>query len=386
MRFATKAIHAGQEPDPETGAVVPPIYQTSTFAQEGIGKHKGYEYARTKNPTRDRLEANLAALEDGEYALCFASGLAATATLLHLLRADDHLIASDDLYGGTHRLFAQVFEPSWGLRTTFVNTSDPDAIREAWRPETHLLWIETPTNPLLKITDIAATAEIAHEHGALCVVDNTFMSPYFQRPLPLGADIVVHSTTKYLGGHSDLVGGAVVTSKQETYERLKFLQNAIGAVPGPFDCWLVLRSVKTLAVRMDAHARGAQRVAETLQTHPGVERVFYPGLSDHPGHDLARRQMTGFGGMVSFVVRGDFAATERVASSMELFTLGESLGGVESLVCHPATMTHASVPEEHRVRLGIVENLLRLSVGIEDPEDLVADLTQALDAAVPTPA
>jgi len=384
MRFATKAIHTGQEPDPETGAIVPPIYQTSTYAQQGIGRHKGYDYARTKNPTRDRLEANLAALEEGAYGICFSSGMAATTTVLHLLSASDHVLASDDLYGGTHRLLTQVLQRSWGLACDFVNTSDLDAVRAAWRPETKLVWVETPTNPLLKISDIAAVAALARSRGALCAVDNTFMSPYFQRPLTLGADLVMHSTTKYLGGHSDLVGGAVVTSNSEVCERLKFLQNAIGAVPGPFDCWLTLRSVKTLAVRMEAHQRGAERIVELLRAHPAVAKVYYPGLPDHPGHDIARRQMTGFGGMVSFVVRGDFEATKRIAAATRLFALGESLGGVESLVCHPVSMTHGSIPKAHRDRIGITDNLLRLSVGIEDPDDLVDDLTQALNVAIPT--
>ncbi len=381
MRFATKAIHSGQEPDPETGAVVPPIYQTSTYAQQGIGQNKGYDYARTKNPTRDRLEANLAALEEGQFGLCFSSGMAATTTVLHLLTASDHVLASDDLYGGTHRVLTQVLQRSWGLACDFVNTSELAAVRAAWRPETKLVWLETPTNPLLKITDIAAVAALARSRGALCCVDNTFSSPYFQRPLTLGADLVMHSTTKYLAGHSDLVGGAVLTSNTEVYERLKFLQNAMGAVPGPFDCWLTLRSVKTLAVRMEAHQRGALRIVEALRKHPAVEKVYYPGLPEHPGHDIARRQMSGFGGMVSIVVRGDFEATKRVAAAVRLFALGESLGGVESLVCHPVTMTHGAIPKAHRDRIGITDNLLRLSVGIEDPEDLVDDLTQALNAA-----
>jgi cystathionine beta-lyase/cystathionine gamma-synthase len=377
MKFETRAIHVGQEPDPTTGATIVPIYQTSTYTQEGLGKHKGYEYSRTGNPTRTALEACLASLEGASHGLAFASGLAATAAVLNLLSAGDHVVAAEDLYGGTYRLFERVYR-RYGLSFTYVDARDPANLRAAMRPETRLVWIETPTNPLLHLVDIAAAAQIARDARVPLVVDNTFASPYFQRPLDLGATIVVHSTTKYVGGHSDLVGGAVLTSDPERFETIKFHQNAVGGVPGPMDCWLALRGVKTLALRMREHERNATAVARFLAEHPRVETVYYPGLPDHPQHELAKRQMSGFGGMVSFVVRGDRARAEAVLRGTRLFSLAESLGGVESLISHPATMTHASIPAEERARRGIFDTLIRLSVGIEAVDDLVEDLEGAL--------
>jgi cystathionine gamma-synthase len=373
MRFETRAIHAGQDPEPVYGAVNVPIFQTSTYAQEGVGKPKTYDYARGGNPTREALQNVLASLEGGARALCYASGMAAESTLLLLLRPGDHVVLPDDVYGGTYRLLARVLS-DWGLAFDTVDMTDPDALRKAVRDETRVVWVESPSNPLLKIVDIALAAEIAQEAGARCVVDNTFATPYLQRPLELGADVVVHSVTKYLGGHSDLVGGAVVVRDDELAERLAFLQNAVGAVPGPMDCYLALRGVKTLAVRMEAHCRGARRVAEFLAGHPGVARVHYPGLPEHPGHDLAARQMRDFGGMVSFEMGGADEAI-RVAEATRLFFLGESLGGVESLIEVPGPMTHASVAGSP---LEVSPALVRLSVGIEHPDDLVADLDQAL--------
>ena len=372
--FATRAIHAGQEPDPATGAVIVPIYQTSTFAQEDVGVHKGYEYARTDNPTRAALEAALAALDGGAHALAFASGLAAETTLLLALSAGDHVICGDDVYGGTYRLFEKVFA-RLGLLFDYVDASDPDQVAAAIRPETKLIWLETPTNPLLKLADIAAIAQIARPRGILTAVDHTFASPYFQRPLELGADIVHYSTTKYIGGHSDVVGGALVLADGALYERLKFLQNAAGAVPGPLDCWLVLRGLKTLAVRMRAHEANAMAVAHFLQQHPAVERVIYPGLSSHPQHALAQHQMHGFGGMISIVLKGGAAAARALVTRTKLFTLAESLGGVESLIEVPAAMTHASVAGSP---LEVPAGLVRLSVGIEEQADLIADLEAAL--------
>ncbi|MFO7169365.1 MAG: cystathionine gamma-synthase [Chloroflexota bacterium] len=374
--FATRAIHAGQEPDPATGAVIVPIYQTSTFAQEAVGVHKGYEYARTHNPTRTALEQALAALDGGRHALAFASGLAAETTVLLALSAGDHVIGGDDAYGGTYRLFTKVFARH-GISFDFVDTRDPENVAEAIRPETRLVWLESPTNPLLKIADVPAIARIARERGVLTLVDNTFASPYFQRPLEQGADIVLYSTTKYIGGHSDVVGGAVVLNDSELYERLRFLQNAAGAVPGPFDCWLVLRGLKTLAVRMRAHEQNALAVARFLESHPAVEQVIYPGLPSHPQHELAKRLMDGFGGMVSFTPRGGVEAANRIVTRTKLFTLAESLGGVESLIELPAAMTHASVAGSP---LEVPAGLVRLSVGIEDADDLIADLRQALES------
>ncbi len=374
-RFETRAIHDGQGPDPTTGAVIPPIYQTSTYAQTAPATHKGYDYSRTANPTRTALETCLASLEDGSYGLAFASGMAAITTVAYLLNPNDHVLAPDDVYGGTYRLFVRVLH-RYGIEVSFVDMTDLTRVEAALGPRTRMVLVETPTNPYLKILDIKAIADLAHVRDAQVVVDNTFASPYFQRPLTLGADVVVHSTTKYLGGHSDIVGGALVTNSRDIYETLKFHQNAAGAVPGPFDCWLVLRGVKTLAVRMERHAANAMQLAQFLRTHPAVERVFYPGLPDHPGHAVARKQMSGFGGMLSCVVRGGAEAARRVAAATEVFILAESLGAVESLIDHPASMTHASLAGSP---LQVDEGLLRLSVGIEHPEDLLDDLAQALE-------
>lgn len=377
-RFETLAIHAGNSPDPTTGAVNVPVYLTSTYRQSGPGEHTGYEYSRTGNPTRTALETNLAALEGGRFGLCFGSGCAATATIAHMLGPDSHMIVADDVYGGTFRLFNRVMTDA-ARSYTFVDLTDPDAMLEHLRPNTKAVWIETPTNPLLKLIDIEAVAERAHARGIQVYVDNTFMSPYFQRPLELGADLVVHSCTKYLGGHSDVVLGAAVTSDRALYERLAFLQNAIGAVPGPMDSYLVLRGTKTLAVRMRAHEANALELAGWLETLPGVEKVIYPGLASHPQHALAKRQASGFGGMISVVVAGGLDRARVVLKRCELFTLAESLGGVESLIEHPALMTHASIPPEIRAQLGIVDGLIRLSVGIEHVDDLRADLGRALE-------
>ena len=372
--FATRAIHVGQDPESTTGAVIVPIYQTSTYAQKGVGEHSGYEYSRTDNPTRTALQECLATLEEGKYGLAFASGLGATTTLMLMLKAGDHVVCGDDVYGGTYRLFQRVLTDH-GLRFDFVDTSDPEQVKTAIRPETKLIWLETPTNPLLKLAPIAAISRLARERGIWTVVDNTFASSYNQRPLTLGADIVLHSTTKYLGGHSDVIGGALITSNDELYERLKFLQNAAGAVPGPFDSWLVLRGLKTLAIRMREHERNAHAVAQFLNEHSAVEKVIYPGLPSHPQHGLAREQMCGFGGMISVILKGDAAAANRMVTRTKLFTLAESLGGVESLIEVPAAMTHASVAGS---KLEVPANLVRLSVGIEDSNDLLRDLEQAL--------
>jgi cystathionine gamma-lyase len=376
--FATRAIHAGQDPDPATGATIVPIYQTSTYTQEAPGRHKGYEYSRTGNPTRAALEECVAALEGAEFGLAFASGLAATTAVMSLLSSGDHVVAGDDLYGGSYRLFDGVLQRSNGLDFTFVDTTDPASVEEALRPETRMLWIETPTNPMLTLSDIAALSEMAHERGAIVAVDNTFASPYFQNPLALGAEIVVHSTTKYIGGHSDVVGGAAVTSDPDLHERMAFYQNAAGAVPGPFDSWVVLRGLKTLAVRMRQHEANALAVAGFLQGHPQVATVNYPGLPSHPQHELAKRQMSGFSGMVSFTLKGGAEAAYAAVQKTELFHFAESLGGVESLITHPATMTHAAIPKEQREARGVSDGLLRLSVGIEEAEDLIADLDNAI--------
>ena len=373
MRFETKAIHAGQDPEPAYGAVNVPVYQTSTYAQEEVGKHKGYDYARTGNPTRTALEEALNALEGGGRALCFASGMAAESTFFYMLKPGDHVLIGDDVYGGTYRLGMRVLA-EWGLDVDTVDMTDLEAVRKAVRDETRVVWVETPTNPLLKIVDIEQVAAIAHDVDAWCVVDNTFASPYLQQPLSLGADAVVHSATKYLGGHSDVVGGAVVVADPDVGERLAFLQNAAGAVPGPWDCFLVLRGLKTLAVRMEAHCRNAGRVVELLSDHPKVTKLYYPGLEAHPGHDVAARQMHAFGGMVSFETETPEDALH-VCSRTELFFLAESLGGVESLIEHPGRMTHASVAGSPNA---VPDNLVRLSVGIEHPDDLVEDLAQAL--------
>jgi cystathionine gamma-lyase len=377
MKFATKAIHAGQEPDPTTGAVMTPIYQTSTYAQAGLGEHKGFEYSRTQNPTRSALEACLAALEDGQYGLAFASGMAAEAAILSLLSAGDHLISCDDLYGGSYRIFERVLR-RYNVETSYAPAGDLAAYEQAIRPNTRLIWLETPTNPLLRLIDIQAVADIAHRHNLLLVVDNTFATPYLQHPLNLGADIVIHSTTKYINGHSDVIGGAIITNNAEVYEAIKFYQNAAGGVPAPFDAWLTLRGIKTLAVRMRQHEENARSVASFLSEHPRVEKVYYPGLAAHPDHALATRQMSGFGGMVSFQFKGTMADVDTVVRRFKVFALAESLGGVESLVCHPATMTHGSIPKDIRESRGLTDTLLRLSIGIEDIEDLLADLEQAL--------
>ena len=375
--FATRCIHAGQSPDPTTGAIMTPIYQTSTYVQDGPGVHKGFEYSRTQNPTRFALQDNLAALEGGKHGLCFASGCAATTAVALCLEAGDHIIASDDLYGGTFRLFDKVFK-RFGLTFSFVDMTDVANVKAALTPKTKLVWVETPTNPMLKLADIKAIAAIAKAHGATTAVDNTFATPYLQQPLSLGADLVVHSTTKYLGGHSDVVGGAVLTNSDEWQERLAFVQNSSGGVPAPMDCFLVLRSTKTLHVRMQRHVENAERIAKMLSEHKNVEKVYYPGLASHPQHALMKSQMKGPGAMISFVVKGGLAGATKLLKTTRLFACAESLGGVESLIEHPAIMTHASVPAEQRAILGIDDGLIRVSVGIEDIDDLLADLNNAL--------
>lgn len=379
-RFETLAIHAGQSPDPTTGAVMTPVYLTSTYVQDGPGVHKGYEYSRTQNPTRHALQDCLAALEGARHGLAFASGLAATDAVLHLLDAGDHVVHSDDVYGGTFRIFDKVFR-RLGLSFDAVDMRDPANVERAIRRETRLVWIETPTNPMLKLVDLAAVAGIARARGVRTVVDNTFATPFFQRPIEHGIDVVVHSTTKYLNGHSDVVGGAVLTSDDALHERLAFLQNAVGGVPSPMDSFLVLRGLKTLHVRMARHAENAMAIARFLEGHPQVERVAYPGLPSHPQHALARRQMSGFGGMLSFVIRGGLPAAAAFLRAVRIFACAESLGGVESLVEHPAIMTHASVPGETRAKLGIADGLVRVSAGIEHVDDLLADLERGFRAA-----
>ncbi|HEY9792697.1 MAG TPA: cystathionine gamma-synthase [Candidatus Obscuribacterales bacterium] len=377
MKFSTKAIHVGQEPDPTTGAIITPIYQTSTYVQDELGKHKGYEYARTGNPTRTALESCLAALESANYGLAFSSGLGATNTVMNLLSQGDHVVVGEDVYGGTYRIFDKVFK-RYGVEFSFIDSTDINNTAKAVRNNTKMIWLETPTNPLLRLADIEAHVRLAREKKLISVVDNTFASPYFQRPLELGIDLVVHSTTKYLGGHSDVVGGAILTSRDDLYETLKFHQNAVGAVPGPFDSWLVMRGLKTLAVRMREHEKNAIAIAQFLEKHEAIEKVYYPGLPSHPQHQLAKKQMHGFGGMVSCVVKGGMDSAKKILSGTKLFALAESLGGVESLIGHPATMTHASIPKEDREARGIADGLIRLSVGIEDLEDLIADLQGAL--------
>lgn len=373
MKFSTKAIHVGQEPDPTTGSVTVPVYLTSTYYQPEPGREGKYVYSRTGNPTREALEKNLAALEGGRFGLAFSSGMAATSTVLLLLQKGDHVIAGDDVYGGTYRLFEDVLR-NYGLQFTYVDPRKPENVENAIRKNTRMVWLETPTNPLMRIVDIRAVSRVARRTRSIIVVDNTFMSPYFQNPLQHGADIVVHSTTKYLGGHSDLIGGAAVTSDQKLYQRLKFLQNAVGAVPGPLDSWLVLRGIKTLALRMEKHDQNARIVSAFLQKQPKVERVYYPGLRDHPQRDVIKRQMRGNGGMLSFEVKGGVRVCKKLLKALRVFTVAESLGGVESLVEHPASMTHASTPKSVRLEHGITDSLIRASVGIEDPEDLVQDL------------
>ncbi|HKP51819.1 MAG TPA: cystathionine gamma-synthase [Chloroflexia bacterium] len=372
--FETRAIHAGQEPDPTTGAVIVPIYQTSTYVQTRLGEHKGYEYSRTGNPTRTALEECVASLEEGKYGLAFASGMGAETTIMYLFAQGDHFLVSNDVYGGTYRLFERVLAP-YGLQFDYIDMTNPESVCKQMRENTKGVWIETPSNPLMKLVDLAAVSAIAKEHGARVIVDNTFASPYGQLPLKLGADIVVHSSTKYLGGHSDAVGGLIVTSDDAAYEKLKYLQNAIGAVPGPMDCFLVLRGVKTLGIRMRAHEANAMRIAEFLEGHPSVERVAYPGLPSHPQHELARKQMSSFGGMISFLAKGGLEEARRIVQGTRLFALAESLGGVESLIEHPGVMTHASVANSP---LAVPDNLVRLSVGIENVEDLIKDLSAAI--------
>jgi cystathionine beta-lyase/cystathionine gamma-synthase len=372
--FETRAIHVGQDPDPSTGSVIVPIYQTSTYAQDALGQHKGYEYSRTGNPTRTALEQCVASLEEGKYGLAFSSGMGAETTIMYLFAPGDHMLVSNDVYGGTYRLFERVLAP-YGLRFDYIDMTDPQSVSRCWRENTKGVWIETPSNPLMKLVDLAAVSSIAKERNAKVIVDNTFASPYGQQPLLMGADIVVHSSTKYLGGHSDAVGGLIVTSDDAVYERLKFLQNAVGAVPGPMDCFLVLRGVKTLGVRMRAHESNARKIAQFLEQHPSVETLRYPGLPSHPQHDLAGRQMRCFGGMISFDVKGGKDEAQRIVESTRLFTLAESLGGVESLIEHPGVMTHASVANSP---LAVPDNLIRLSVGIEDSDDLIRDLAAAM--------
>jgi len=375
--FSTKAIHAGQPPTEGNGAIMTPIYQTSTYVQSSPGVHQGYEYARTQNPTRTALEANLAALEEGSHGVCFSSGCAAMDAVLHTLEAGAHVISVDDLYGGTYRLFTEVFQRH-GIEFTFLNLNDETSYRASFRPETKLVWIETPTNPLLKLIDIEKVSAIAKEHGALVVVDNTFASPYLQKPLTLGADISLHSSTKYLGGHSDVVGGCAITKSDELSEQLHFVQNSVGAVPAPMDCFLMLRSTKTLAIRMERHTQNAMALAEMLLGRDDIERVVYPGLDSHPQYALAKRQMKLPGGMITIFLSGGLERSKRFLERLQVFSLAESLGGVESLIDHPAIMTHASIPKSEREKIGLTDNLVRLSVGIEDLEDLKADLVQAL--------
>lgn len=376
MEFETKAIHVGQEAEEAYGATITPIYQTSTYTQEAIGKHKGYDYSRAGNPTRTALELALASLENSKYGLCFSSGVGATSTVLCLLKAGDEVVCGDDLYGGTIRLFDKVFS-NFNIKFTYVDGTNTKNFESAITPKTKLIWLETPTNPLLKLTDIKEVSKITKSKKILVAVDNTFASPYFQKPLDLGADIVVHSTTKYLGGHSDVIGGAVITKNEDTYEKIKFLQKSVGATPGPFDCWLVLRGIKTLAIRMKRHEENAIKIAEFLSNHPKVKKVNYPGLKSHPQHELAKKQMSGFGGMISFEVASR-DVVNKVVESTKIFSLAESLGGVESLISHPETMTHAAVSKEVREKLGIKESLIRISVGIENVNDLIEDLNQAL--------
>lgn len=379
MKFATKVIHAGIEPDPSTGAIMTPIYQTSTYVQSAPGEHKGFEYARTQNPTRTVLEKNLAALENGTDAICFASGLAAMDAVIKLLKSGDEIIACDDLYGGSYRQIVRVYE-KFGIKSRFIDMSDMKNVANAITPQTKLLWIETPTNPMLNVVDIEALCKVAQKKGVLTCVDNTFASPYLQNPLDLGADMVLHSATKYIGGHSDVIHGCIVVKSKDLAQQLHFLQNASGAIPGPQDCFLILRGIKTLHLRVKAACENAVIIAEFLNSHPKVDKVFYPGLKHHPTHDIAKKQMRMFGGMVSFDLKGgNFNDAKKILSGTHLFSLAESLGGVESLIGHPASMTHASIPKEQRLKVGLTDSLIRLSVGVEDVDDLIADLAQALD-------
>jgi cystathionine beta-lyase/cystathionine gamma-synthase len=376
MGFSTDAIHAGQIPDPTTGAVITPIYQTSTYAQEAFGKNKGFEYGRTHNLTRSALEANVAALEKGKYGIAFSSGLAATHALMSLVKSGDHIIVSNNVYGGTYRLY-ELNMKDYGIDFSWVDTSDLRNIETAIRPNTKMVFVETPTNPMLNLTDLGGTAKICKKNNLISVVDNTFMSPYFQNPLTFGCDIVLHSQTKYINGHSDVIGGILVTSDDKIYSRLRYIQNAVGSVPSPFDCWLILRSTKTLAVRMERHNYNAQQFANYLMNSKIAKKVYYPGLINHPQHELAKKQMRGFGGMISADF-GNIETAKKVLNNVKIFTLGESLGGVESLISHPATMTHGSVPKEEREKMGLTDSLVRFSVGLEDIEDLIQDVESAL--------
>lgn len=377
-RFGTKAIHAGADPDPSTGAIMTPIFQTSTYVQESPGKNKGYGYARGKNPTREALQKNIAALENGKHCVCFSSGMGATDAVMKLLRPGDEVITGDDLYGGSYRMFTKIFE-NYGIKFHFINLTDANNIKKYINANTKLIWAETPTNPTMQIIDIAACAEIAKANKLILAVDNTFASPYLQNPLALGADIVMHSVTKYLGGHSDVVMGALITNDDKLHEQLYFILNSCGANPGPMDSFLVMRGIKTLHLRMERHCYNGKKIAEFLKGHPKIEKVYWPGFTDHPNHAIAKKQMKDFGGMISIVLKGaSIDDTFKIASSFKVFSLAESLGGVESLINHPATMTHASIPKAERERAGVVDNLLRLSVGVEDVEDLLEDLKQVL--------
>lgn len=377
-KFGTKAIHAGADPDPTTGAIMTPIYQTSTYVQESPGKNKGYGYARGKNPTREALQKNIAALENGKYCVCFSSGMGATDAVIKLLSPGDEVITGDDLYGGSYRMFTKIYE-KYGIKFHFINLSNAENIAKAVNKNTKLIWAETPTNPTMQIIDIEACSKIAKANNIILAVDNTFASPYLQNPLALGADIVMHSVTKYLGGHSDVVMGALITNDDKLHEQLYFILNSCGANPGPQDCFLVMRGIKTLHLRMERHCFNGRKIAEFLKTHPKIEKIYWPGFTDHPNHNIAKKQMRDFGGMISIVLKGaDLDKTFKIASSFKVFSLAESLGGVESLINHPATMTHASIPKAERDKAGVVENLLRLSVGVEDVEDLIEDLKQAL--------
>ncbi len=378
MKFDTRVVRAGIKPDPTTGSIVPPLYQTATYVLEEVGKDKGFDYTRSSNPTRQVLEEQLAAIEGGKYGVCFASGMSTVDSCLKLLSAGDHVVCSDDVYGGVSRHFNMVLS-RYGLSFTYVDTSNPDMVREVIRPQTKLLWVETPTNPLLKVTDMAAMAKIAKENNLLLGVDSTFATPVFLRPLEFGADMVMHSTTKYISGHNQLIGGVVITNRQDIFDEMKYIQKTIGAVPSPFDCWLTMLGVKTLHLRMQRHASNDQVVAEFLEAHPKVEKVTYPGLPSHPQHAIAKEQMDGFSGMISFELVGGIAAGRTVMNSVRLCALAESLGAVETMITHPATMTHAEVPKEDRLARGLTDGLVRISVGIEDVEDIVADLKQAMD-------
>ena len=380
MKFDTKVVRAGITPDPTTGSIVPPIYETATYVLDEVGKDKGFDYTRASNPTRQVLEDNLAAIEGGKHGIAFASGMAAVDTCMKLLEAGDHVVCSDDVYGGVSRHFNRVLT-KYGLKFSYVDTSQPETVRQAIRPETKMLWVETPTNPLLKVTDLAAMSAIAKENGIYFGVDSTFATPVFLRPLEFGADIVMHSTTKYISGHNQIIGGILITDRDDINDQFKFIQKTIGAVPSPFDCWLTLLGVKTLHLRMARHAESAQKVAEYLESHPKVETVSYPGLASHPQHDIAKAQMSGFSGMISFELKGGIAAGKTMMNSVKMAGLAESLGAVETMITHPATMTHAEVPDEERRARGLTDGLVRLSVGIEDVEDILADLDQALAAA-----